>query len=307
MRERLASGALGIAIVAIVGAVAWSGRAVRPAAGARTFDITGVGSVGRWTLEPVNGFNYALKDFEPAMLFVETGDEVVIHLRSADVFHRFYIPEFSVGPVDVEPGHTVTVRFTASHSGVFQYYCTSMCGSCHFQMRGWLVVTDPGETPVVPPAAGWALCTPKPAEIPAGLGLVETGALLYEQKGCVTCHGPGGRGGFANDNSTGRTVPAHDTTAQKLFLRTRDDAEVFIRILEAGTLESTDEADITAFPLVRARYLNAKEIIRMGRFTAKADPGGPQPPLQMPAWKYLLEERQIDALLAYFVSIQAWE
>jgi hypothetical protein len=27
----------------------------------------------------------------------------------------------------------------------------------------------------------------------------------------------------------------------------------------------------------------------------------------MPAWQYLLEEREIDALLAYFVSLYDWE
>jgi hypothetical protein len=52
--------------------------------------------------------------------------------------------------------------------------------------------------------------------------------------------------------------------------------------------------------------MNAKEIVRNGRYTAGADPHGPEPPLQMPAWEYLLEEREIDALLAYFVSLNEW-
>ena len=310
MRERVVSAALAVAIVAIVGAVAWSAGALGYPAerGVRAFNLTGVGSAGRWTLEPVNGLTYWWKDFAPATLFVETGDEVVIHLRSADVFHRFYIPEFQVGPANVEPGHTVTVRFKASHKGVFQFYCTSMCGSCHFYMRGWIVVTDHGATPVHPPPLDCGLCVLHPAAIPAGAGLVETGALLYRQKGCFTCHGPRGRGGAPNDNSTNGTVPGHNTTAQKFFLRTREDAGAFIRLLESsGDLDAIDDAEVTGFPVVRARFLTAKEIIRKGRFTAKANPNGPQPPLQMPAWEYLLTDREIDAVLAYFISLQPWD
>ncbi len=211
-----------------------------------------------------------------------------------------------VGPIDVEPGHTATVRFRATHAGVFQFYCTSMCGACHFQMRGWIVVTPQGETPIVPPTHAWAQCTPEHTAMPPGLGLVDTGARLYTQKGCVTCHGPAGRGGVPNDNSTRGTVPAHDTTAEKFFLRTREDAEAFIRALEASGDQSTaGDTGIPAFPVVRARFLNAREIIKQGRFTTGLDPRGPLPPLQMPAWQFLLEEREIDALLAYFVSLQS--
>lgn len=306
MTSRLPSLAVMLTLLATVAAVAWWGGALGWRAEPRTFNLTGVGSLGRWTLEPVTGLTYAWKDFAPATLFVETGDDVVIHLRSADVFHRFYLPEFAVGPVDVEPGHTATVRFRASRAGVFQFYCTSMCGACHFQMRGWLVVTDPGDEPVIPPT-GWTICIPHPAGIPEGTGLVDTGRLLFEQKGCVTCHGPRGRGGVSNVNSTNGTAPAHDTTALKLLLRTREDADAFIVLLErTGDLDSASDTDIAAFPIVRTRFLNARAIIRGGRFTARANPAGPQPPLQMPAWQYLLEERQIDALLAYFVSLQDW-
>jgi hypothetical protein len=103
-------------------------------------------------------------------------------------------------------------------------------------------------------------------------------------------------------------VPAHNTTAQKLFLQTPEDADAFILLVEAsGNLEAVEETDVSAFPAVRTRFLNAKEIIRKGRFTSAVNPLGPQPPLQMPAWAYLIEEREMDALLAYFVSLYDWE
>jgi mono/diheme cytochrome c family protein len=53
--------------------------------------------------------------------------------------------------------------------------------------------------------------------------LVALGSYLYLEKGCVTCHGIEGQGGIANPNSVNSPVPAHNTTAQKLFLASPDD------------------------------------------------------------------------------------
>jgi len=296
--------------VAVVLALAGPASVVRhDEPGVKVFNLTGVAADGVWTLSDVNGLNYWWKNFEPATLFVDEGDLVIINLRSADLLHCFYIPEFSVGPVDIEPGHAHTVQFRATEAGVYQYYCTSMCGNCHFYMRGWIVVTAAGEEAVEPPAIACPLCLPDAGPPPDTDRLVELGAYLYLQKGCITCHGPEGRGGIPNDNSTNSTVPDHYTTAQKLFLASQEDAEAFIELLQdEPDLEAVDEPpEIQRLAIVTTRYANAEEIIRTGRYSAKLDPGGPVPPLQMPAWKYLVEEREIDALLAYFVSLYPWE
>lgn len=328
--ERIATVAVAGVMVLVAAAVAWYGRAAVPGRdepGTVVVNLTGVGASGVWTLEEVNGLNYWWKTFEPATLQLRQGDEVVLNLRSADLFHSFYAPGLGVGPVEVEPGHRRTVRFRAERAGVYQYYCTSMCGTCHFYMRGWIVVTAPGEEPVHPPPVVCQQCLPdgaaaaragdlaKPGEITEPAELVAHGAFLYLQKGCVTCHGPEGRGGVPNPNSTIREPPAHDATAQKLFLASAEDAEAFIEVVarapelpEPQDLERLAEPpDIDRFPIVRTRFLNAREIVRLGRYTAKLDPAGPEPPLQMPAWEFLLGERDIDALLVYFVSLYDWE
>jgi len=311
-RERIATLLVVLPMVAVAAVIAWFGWAKdlgNDGPKVVVFDLTGVGADGVWTLAPVNGLNYWWRRFEPATLNVEEGDEVVVHLRSADVFHRFYLPAFSVGPVGVEPGHTVTIRFTADRSGVFQYYCTSMCGGCHFYMRGWIVVSAEGETPVQPPPILCTLCRPDDLPPPDANDLVDTGSYLYLAKGCVTCHGPEGRGGILNDNSANSPVPAHNTTAEKLFLGTADDCEAFIELVSlTDDLEALEETpEIALFPVVRTRFENAKEIIRKGRYSSKADPAGPEPPLQMPAWQYIVDEREIDALLVYFLSIYPWD
>jgi cytochrome c oxidase subunit 2 len=293
-------------------AIAWYGRASVPGVGEPdtvVFNLTGVASDGVWTLDEVNGLNYWWKRFEPATLYVREGDTVVINLRSADLFHRFYIPAFSVGPVDVEPGHMATVRFEASRAGVYQYYCTSMCGSCHFYMRGWIVVTADGEEPVTPREISCPLCLPDAGPRPVTDDLVEIGCYVYLEKGCITCHGPEGCGGVVNPNSVNSPVPAHNTTAQKLFLAEPEDATALIELVNRthDLAAIDDDPDIDRFPVVRARFDNAREIIRKGRYSSKVDPAGPEPPLQMPAWQHLVEERDIDALLVYFVSLYPWE
>ena len=312
IKERIAAILVLLPMAAVTAAVAWFGwssdRAPR-SGDTVIFNLTGVGADGVWTTKPVNGLNYWWQSFEPATLYVTEGDEVVINLRSADVFHRFYLPAFSVGPAAIEPGHTVTVRFKADRHGVYQYYCTSMCGGCHFYMRGWIVVSRKGETPVQPPPIMCTLCRPDELTRPDTESLVDHGAYLYLEKGCITCHGPEGQGGIVNDNSANSPVPAHNTTAEKLFLESPEDAEVFIRLLnETDDLGALEEAPaISRFPVVRTRFENAKEIVRNGRYTSKLDPTGPEPPLQMPAWQHIVREREIDALLVYFVSLYPWE
>lgn len=310
--DRIAALAVAAAMVLVIGAVAWYGHAAVPGRGepdTAVFNLTGVGASGVWTLEEVNGLNYWWKTFAPATLHVTLGQEVVLNLRSADLYHQLYLPAFEVGPVDVEPGHMTTVRFRADRPGVFQYYCTSMCGACHFFMRGWLVVTAPGEEAVQPPPIACPNCVADAVPIPATDDLVELGEALYRAKGCVSCHGTEGRGGVPNPNSTIETPPNHDTTAQKLFLASAEDARALIELVRsASDLDAVEEPpEIGRYAIVRARWDNAEQIIRGGRYTAKLDPEGPEPPLQMPAWSYLLDERDIDALLAYFVSLQEWD
>ena len=112
-----------------------------------------------------------------------------------------------------------------------------------------------------------------------------------------------------NVNSAYHVIPAHNTTADKLFLQSPEDAEAFIDLIQQTTDLSAlkEPPEIERYPLVKARFENAEEIIRQGRYSARLQPDGPEPPLQMPAWQHLIEERQIDALLVYFVSLQPWQ
>ena len=277
--------------------------------GDKVINLTGYGKCGVWTTEDINGLNYWWKEFEAAVIYLEKDDNVVLRLSSADLMHQFYSPGVGIGPVDVKPGHVVEVRFTADRTGVFQYYCTSICGCCHFYMRGWIVVSDRQAKPIKPPPILCPLCLPEFGPPPEGSDLVTWGNYLYQEKGCSTCHGFEGRGGIKNENCTIEAPPAHNQTAEKFFLQDPDEAEAFIALLQEnpGLNNVKRSDDISRFQLVETRYNMALELILNGKYSEKLDPAGPEPPLQMPAWQYILTDHEIDSLLAYFVSLMPWD
>lgn len=309
MKERLSILCVVGVLVAVPAFVLWQGNARTPAHGvARVITLTGVAAQGTWTLETVNGLNYWWKRFEAATIHLELGESVLLRLQSADVFHQFYAPALDIGPVDVEPGKLKEIRFQPRKAGLFQYYCTSSCGGCHFYMRGWIVVTRPGEEPVVPPPIVCPLCT-LDLRPPPDADAAELGEYLYRRMGCITCHGVDGRGGVENYNYAQRTVPRHDRTAEKLFLASEEDAAALLALLRngAGVNDPAFTADIAKFPLVKSRLSAAVELIRGGKDAARLDMAGPTPPLQMPAWKDRLTATEIRAILAYFVSLFPWD
>jgi mono/diheme cytochrome c family protein len=123
--------------------------------------------------------------------------------------------------------------------------------------------------------------------------------------GCVTCHGFEGRGGVQNYNYIKKTVPAHDRTAAKIFLENEEDRNMFMALIRTGLDPNglQEPPDISRYRLVMSRFNAAVELIRNGKNAARLNLAGPEPPLQMPAWKDKLNRRQIHAVMAYFISL----
>lgn len=275
-------------------------------AGAKVFTLSGVADNGVWTLESVNGTNYWWKTFEPATIKVEEGDQVALRLQSADVHHRFYIPSLNVGPIEIEPGHTKVVVFKANSLGAHRYYCTSICGDCHFYMSGWIVVLPKkGASPKVPEDDS---CLHE-LDVPPKKDMVRWGRYLHRKMGCITCHGKDGRGGVVNFNYIKKTVPPHNTLAKSFHLEEKEDAEAFINLLlkRVDFDQLKERPDIPRFNLVLAQYKAAKKLIREGKNCAKLDRKGPEPPLQMPSWQAKLTERDIESIIAYLLTLYQWE
>jgi cytochrome c oxidase subunit 2 len=65
----------------------------------------------------------------------------VIHLRSEDVLHSWFLPNMRIKQ-DAVPGLTIPVWFDSDESGTFDLVCTELCGWGHYKMRGVVTVHD---------------------------------------------------------------------------------------------------------------------------------------------------------------------
>jgi cytochrome c oxidase subunit 2 len=75
-------------------------------------------------------------------LYLAQGQPVVFKLRSLDVIHSFFVPEFSQ-KLDAVPGITTTLRVTPTRLGNYPAECTELCGPGHALMRAPVHVVTP--------------------------------------------------------------------------------------------------------------------------------------------------------------------
>jgi cytochrome c oxidase subunit 2 len=76
------------------------------------------------------------------ILRIPMGQPVVCTLRSRDVIHSFWLPNFRV-KMDVVPGLTHRVWFEATREGTFEIACAELCGLGHYRMRGLIHALSP--------------------------------------------------------------------------------------------------------------------------------------------------------------------
>jgi cytochrome c oxidase subunit 2 len=70
---------------------------------------------------------------EPAELWLPVGESVRFKLKSPDVIHSFWIPEFYF-KMDVVPGKVNTFDLSPTREGVFTGRCAELCGLYHSRM-----------------------------------------------------------------------------------------------------------------------------------------------------------------------------
>ena len=76
-------------------------------------------------------------------LHLQIGKPIKFLLRSLDVLHNFYVPEFR-GKMDMIPGAVTYYWVTPTRPGTFDILCFELCGVGHPQMRGQVVVEEDG-------------------------------------------------------------------------------------------------------------------------------------------------------------------
>jgi cytochrome c oxidase subunit II len=79
------------------------------------------------------------KQVVSSILYLPDNQPVVFRIRSLDVIHSFFVPEFSE-KLDAVPGITTTLRVTPDRDGVYPVECTELCGAGHSLMRSTAIV-----------------------------------------------------------------------------------------------------------------------------------------------------------------------
>jgi len=66
---------------------------------------------------------------------------VKLLLRSTDVLHNFYVPQFRA-KMDMLPGSVTYYWFVPTKVGTFEVLCAEFCGIGHYAMRGEVIVNE---------------------------------------------------------------------------------------------------------------------------------------------------------------------
>ena len=86
-----------------------------------------------------NGQDDVLIDGDDIHLLIDRPTKVL--LRSIDVLHDFYVPQFRA-KMDMVPGMITYYWFTPIRTGEFEILCAEYCGTGHYAMRGWVSVDE---------------------------------------------------------------------------------------------------------------------------------------------------------------------
>ncbi len=82
--------------------------------------------------------------FRTNQLVLPVNRPVHIRLRSKDIQHAFFLPNFRVKQ-DLVPGMSTSVTFTPIKVGEYEIACAELCGLGHYRMRAFLSVMSEGD------------------------------------------------------------------------------------------------------------------------------------------------------------------
>jgi len=79
-----------------------------------------------------------------AEMHVPVNRKVIVHLRTMDVLHSFWLPHVRLKQ-DLLPGQTIRQWFEATKTGTYSVVCAELCGTAHTKMGGRLIVESQQE------------------------------------------------------------------------------------------------------------------------------------------------------------------
>jgi cytochrome c oxidase subunit II len=125
------------------------------------------------------------------------GRPVKVLMRSHDVLHDFFVPQFRAR-MNIVPGQMSSFWFTPTQPGRFESMCAQLCGVGHPNMRGFVVVEDEAafQAWMKQQPTFATLLAPPSSAAQAGLDSPPArGRALAQSKGCIACHTVDGKPG----------------------------------------------------------------------------------------------------------------
>ena len=123
--------------IVILGLVGYAGMVLHdiekaPASGTPERVVTVTGQQFAWTFQYKEGG----KTFSADTLYLPVGQSVKFNVKSKDVIHDFWIPDFRM-KIDAVPGITTSYRVTPKDSAIgdHEIVCAELCGLGHAFMR----------------------------------------------------------------------------------------------------------------------------------------------------------------------------
>jgi cytochrome c oxidase subunit 2 len=141
-----------------------------------SIEIYATAAKWQWTFKYPNGH-------VDSQLHVPKGTNVRILIKSVDVLHSLFLPEFRA-KMDAVPGRYTDLWFNATQSGSFPIYCTEYCGKEHSDMLSQVTVHE-GDG-----YSKWLVEKEKEIEL---MPPVQLGEKMYQQFGCGACHSLDGK------------------------------------------------------------------------------------------------------------------
>ncbi len=86
-----------------------------------------------WEFQYPNGVKVIGQTTAAPTMVIPTGETVRVTLRSYDVLHGFYVPEFNFSRY-ASPGYSTQFDLNVLHNGVYRGQCTQLCGLYHSLM-----------------------------------------------------------------------------------------------------------------------------------------------------------------------------
>jgi cytochrome c oxidase subunit 2 len=120
-------------------------------------------------------------------LVVPVNQPVQLTMKSLDVIHSFFIPNFRVKQ-DVLPDRYTQLWFEATEIGEYPVFCAEYCGNSHSNMMAKIKVVS---------QENYQDWLDKKKNEGVGKSPAELGASLYKSKGCNVCHSVNGTPGVA--------------------------------------------------------------------------------------------------------------